>query len=86
MCSGCCCSVAQSCLTLCNPMPVAHQAPLSMGFSRQEYWSGLKHWDSIFLHTLLLSLSIQLKVYHKAITLSSGEIVRAKIKEETFSE
>ena len=20
--------------------PVAHQAPLSMGFSRQEYWSG----------------------------------------------
>ena len=21
--------------------PVAHQAPLSMGFSRQEYWSGL---------------------------------------------
>ena len=26
---------------LCNPMTVAHQAPLSMGFSRQEYWSGL---------------------------------------------
>ena len=22
-------------------MDVAHQAPLSMGFSRQEYWSGL---------------------------------------------
>ena len=21
--------------------PVAHQAPLSMGFSRQEYWNGL---------------------------------------------
>ena len=32
----------QSCLTLCNPIwTVAHQAPLSMGFSRQEYWSGL---------------------------------------------
>ena len=27
--------------TLCNPWTVAHQAPLSMGFSRQEYWSGL---------------------------------------------
>ena len=26
---------------LCDPCPVAHQAPLSMGFSRQEYWSGL---------------------------------------------
>ena len=26
---------------LCDPMDVAHRAPLSMGFSRQEYWSGL---------------------------------------------
>ena len=24
-----------------TPSTVAHQAPLSMGFSRQEYWSGL---------------------------------------------
>ena len=24
-----------------NPRTVAHQAPLSMGFPRQEYWSGL---------------------------------------------
>ena len=30
---------AQSCPTLCDPM--GHQAPLSMGFSREEYWSGL---------------------------------------------
>ena len=35
------CVHAQSCLTLCNPVTVAHQAPLSMGISRQEYWSGL---------------------------------------------
>ena len=29
-------------LTLCDPMDfAARQAPLSMGFSRQEYWSGL---------------------------------------------
>ena len=33
--------VAQSCLTLHNPWTAAYQAPLSMGFSRQEYWSGL---------------------------------------------
>ena len=33
--------VAQLCPTLCNPWTVAHQAPPSMGFSRQEYWSGL---------------------------------------------
>ena len=33
--------VTQSCLTLCNPMDCTHQAPMSMEFSRQEYWSGL---------------------------------------------
>ena len=33
---------AQSYLTLYDPMNcIAHQAPLSMGFSRPEYWSGL---------------------------------------------
>ena len=33
--------VAQLCPTLCNPMDSSlHQAPPSMGFSRQEYWSG----------------------------------------------
>ena len=26
---------------VCDPGTVAHEAPLSMGFSRQEYWSGL---------------------------------------------
>ena len=29
--------VTQSCLTLCDPMNLTRQAPLSMGFSRQEY-------------------------------------------------
>ena len=33
--------VVQLCLTLYNPMDCARQASLSMGFSRQEYWSGL---------------------------------------------
>ena len=27
------------CLILCDPWTVAHQAPLSMEFSRQKYWS-----------------------------------------------
>ena len=34
-------SVAQLYPTLRTPWTVAHQAPLSMGFSRQEYWSAL---------------------------------------------
>ena len=33
--------VAQSCSTLETPWTLARQAPLSMGFPRQEYWSGL---------------------------------------------
>ena len=33
--------VVKSCPTLVIPWTVACQAPLSMGFSRQEYWSGL---------------------------------------------
>ena len=33
--------VIQLCPTLCDPMDCAHQAPLSMGFSKQAYWSGL---------------------------------------------
>ena len=33
--------VTQFCLTLCDPRDIATHAPLSLGFSRQEYWSGL---------------------------------------------
>ena len=31
----------QSCLTLCDPVDCSPPAPLSLGFSRQEHWSGL---------------------------------------------
>ena len=37
-----CCLVAELCPTLCDPTDcVACQAPVSMGFSRQECWIGL---------------------------------------------
>ena len=42
MCVGvCACPVAESCLTLCGPLDLAHQALLSIAFPRQEYQSGL---------------------------------------------
>ena len=31
----------QSCPTLCDPIDSSPPAPPSLGFSRQEYWSGL---------------------------------------------
>ena len=33
--------MAKSCLPLATPWSVARQVLLSMGFPRQEYWSGL---------------------------------------------
>ena len=33
--------VAKLCPTLATPWTVTHHVPLSMRFSRQEYWSGL---------------------------------------------
>ena len=33
--------VTKSCPTLVTPWTASSQAPLFMGFSRQEYWSGL---------------------------------------------
>ena len=37
----CLCMLAQSCPSLWAPWTVVFQAPLSTGFSRQEYWNGL---------------------------------------------
>ena len=42
MCCVLSCSVVSDSST---PWTIAHQAPLSMGFSRQEYWSGLPPGD-----------------------------------------
>ena len=33
--------VAKSCMTLATLWAIACQAPLSVGFSRQEHWNGL---------------------------------------------
>ena len=37
---GCGDLVPKSCPTLATPWTVAHQAPLSLGFPKQEYWNG----------------------------------------------
>ena len=49
-----CESKSQSCLTLVTPWTIAHQAPLSMEFSRQEYWSGLPFPTPVFIYIHLV--------------------------------
>ena len=43
-----CAKSLQLCPTLCDPMDWSPLAILSMGFSRQKYWSGLQ-WPSVFM-------------------------------------
>ena len=50
---GGCGLVAKSCPTHAIPWTVALQAPLSMGFSRQEYWSGLPFPSPTMQETLV---------------------------------
>ena len=42
---------------LSTPWTAAHQAPLSMGFSRQEYWSGVPLPSPYFPGKVLISFS-----------------------------
>ena len=43
------CSVLSHVRLFATPGTVAHQAPLAMKFSRQEYWSGLPFTTSGYL-------------------------------------
>ena len=71
--SACCAGlfeVSQSCPTLGDPMDSSlHQAPPSMGFSRQEYWSGLPQYrtniiDSVDTVRCILDLKVGTKIFH----------------------
>ena len=50
--------VAQLCVTLATPWTAAYQAPPSMGFSRQKYWSGVPLPSPIFSDRSVLFLPI----------------------------
>ena len=61
---------------LATPWTAAYQAPPSMGFSRQEYWSGVNFqslfWLEELLHVFILFLSLsdryQFTLFHKIIS------------------
>ena len=52
------CLVTWSCPTLVTPWSVAHQAPLSMEFSRQEYRSGLPFLPAVNWLSVQFSCSV----------------------------
>ena len=54
-------AVAQSCLTCRTPWIVAYQASPSMGFSRQEYWSGVPFPSPIVQETVIKTISKKMK-------------------------
>ena len=71
--------VAQSCLTLCDPLDAAYQVPLSMGFPRQEYWSGVplpspyyvsRDIKNVFIFPLELLYPIKFALVHRQSFLS----------------
>ena len=47
-----CCSVINSCPTLCNPMDCAHRLLCPWDFTRQEYWSWLPFLTPGDLHSV----------------------------------
>ena len=53
---------------LATPWTAAYQAPLSMGFSRQEYWSGVPTSHQFNYFTYMLQIYILLFFFSEVIT------------------
>ena len=69
----CCCLVAELCLTLVTPWTVARQSPLSVGFSRQEYWSELPFPSPVGLPNLEIEPMSPTLAAMKNLTEPSGK-------------
>ena len=77
-------SVAKECLLFVTLWTEAHQAPLSMGFPREEYWSGLllpspgnlfnPGVEAASLASSALGRWILLPLYHLAMFPSYGKL------------
>ena len=64
--------VTQSCLTLASTWTVTHQAPPSMGVSRQQYWSGMPLPSPLVVYGEFLSLQDLYSQKRSYRTLFSG--------------
>ena len=70
----CCCSVAKLCPTLVTVCTEAHQPPFSMGFPRQEYWSGLPFPSPGDLPDLGSNLDLFRLLHRQADSLSLSQL------------
>ena len=73
--------VAQSCPALVTPWTIALQAPLSIGFSRQEYWSGFPFPSPIPRFTFVQLIKIIWVKIHPSVeknetNTKSGQLTR----------
>ena len=75
--------VTQSCRLLATPRTAAYQAPLSMGFSRQEYWSGVIDNGFFFISFRVECLFWQVPAY--LIDGCSAVLIWVFLREEVSS-
>ena len=69
--------VTQSCPTLSDRPHVAYQAPPSMGFSRQEYWSGVPLPSPV-----LMLVSVKQTVIHHWQEYYNGQTKQTNTKKQ----
>ena len=63
-----------------TPWTVAHQAPLSIGFSKQEEWSGLPFPSPEYTEDLYKKDINDLDNHHGMITHSEPDILECEVK------
>ena len=69
--------VTQSCATLATPWTAAYQAPPSMGFSRQEYWSGVP-WPSLNRRSLPIKYPADPNVQGESTTSQRTQVLSSQ--------
>ena len=62
-----------------TPWTAAHQAPPSMGFSRQEYWSGVPLPSPLTLLGLHFTLWLEIPCHHMELPYASSATIREKL-------
>ena len=75
----------QSCPTLSDPMDCSPPGPLSMGFSRQEYWSGVPLSTALY-NKPLQNVVTSIMSYNSGVYLSCSSARFTLIHSDTFDQ